>query len=453
MKRLFILILPLLLVVSCKDNSTGKQVVKTDYPLDTLLKITAQSDSSQSYWLYLPPNYNDNGTFPVVWLFDAHGNGHKITKAFMPAARKYGFVLAGSNNFRNNVKDLNHILDVLFSDLNSGIHINASQQYTGGFSGGARVAAMLTMNGRSFKGTAMLSAGLSQGMQVINNDFCLITYAGTRDFNYNEITRATPLEAQKLGIPYQIIVFRGKHEYPPQDLLQESLLWFKLNMIKRGEAPKNKKLVKQTVMYFDSLAKAQNNIYDKYTVLKREKAFLDGLTKTNNIDKQIQEIEQSREFKNHIAKLQKISALEAKLQQGYYMAIQDKDAKWWENEINVINEKIKTEKDPDYKDLYYRIENFISIMAYSQVNHALMAGDLASAAKYLTIYKAVDPHNPDVYTFEACYYAKQKQYDKAKEAFAKAVENGFFDRSQLKRKCFDPIRQDLIKMAEKDRNN
>src|SRR5512141_1557867 len=71
------------------------QVTVKDQVTDTLL---CRAVNGQSYSLYLPAQYDNKKSWPVILIFDPASRGRTAVNAFLAAGRKYGFILACSNN-------------------------------------------------------------------------------------------------------------------------------------------------------------------------------------------------------------------------------------------------------------------------------------------------------------------------------------------------------------------
>ena len=88
------------LTISCGTNASQNTIHK---PL-TFSAITHKvctDDTSQSYEVYLPSGYPAQKKWPVIFVFDPHGNGKLAVEHFKEAAEMFGYVVLGSNNSRN----------------------------------------------------------------------------------------------------------------------------------------------------------------------------------------------------------------------------------------------------------------------------------------------------------------------------------------------------------------
>src|ERR1017187_4246613 len=62
--------------------------------------VICKSDSTQSYALYIPAKANKSA-LPIIYFFDAHGDGALPLKKYKSLADAYGFILIGSNSSKN----------------------------------------------------------------------------------------------------------------------------------------------------------------------------------------------------------------------------------------------------------------------------------------------------------------------------------------------------------------
>jgi hypothetical protein len=73
-----------------------------DLPVGKIIeRVVCLKDDSQSYALYLPPNYTTDRRWPVIYAFDPAARGLRPVERFKDAAEKYGYIIVGSNNSRN----------------------------------------------------------------------------------------------------------------------------------------------------------------------------------------------------------------------------------------------------------------------------------------------------------------------------------------------------------------
>src|SRR5262245_33774455 len=100
-------------------------------------RVVCLKDASQSYALYLPPNYAPDRQWPILYAFDPGARGVRPVERFKDAAERYGYIVVGSNNSRNGPGvPLTEIIRALFDDTQARFPIDQKRVYTTGFSGG-----------------------------------------------------------------------------------------------------------------------------------------------------------------------------------------------------------------------------------------------------------------------------------------------------------------------------
>ncbi len=442
-----------LLFAACSGQQKDKAAerIGVDLPLDSVLTIKVKADTTQTYVLYLPPQYSDDGSFPVIFAFDSQGEGGKVVKWLLPAARRYGYVIAGSMNFKNRVGNLDYILSSLMNDLFSRLKVNTNRLYAVGFSGGGRVAATLAAEDTRFRGVLSMSAGVDFTM-IRNKNLCAAATAGLGDFNYWEVVKNSPQFAQNAQVPFWYAVFDGGHEYPPQQFARLSLLWFEANAMKKGIEPKNKSLIKEIKQVWDTIIDTSKTIGQQVWAYQSAGKFLQGLKSTRKYQKHLSKLVESGQYKQYLAEQNRIYGMEVYLQQQYFQALKSKNLAWWNNEISVLNKKIQQEKDPLYRGMYKRLKAFISIVCFSLSRDMIQKGFYDEARRIVEIYQLDDPQNPDVYFYWACLYANSNEQDSARWAIKKAFELGFNNYRRLQDyQCQTKIQglDDILKKVKK----
>ncbi len=240
--------------------------------------IRCHKNPEYGYALYLPSNYTPDKAWPLLLAFDPRARGINAVERFAPAAEKYGWIIAGSNNSRNG--DGNSSLQSLrevSGDIFVRYKINDKRIYAGGMSGGARVATGFALSTKSPKSAP----------------FPIFGTAGTEDFNWSELYELD----HELKSPHRVAVFEGGHIWLNADLATQAVEWFELAAMRQGLKEKDPDLVKTL---FESRAKqaetqqgkqawesARNIAADFAGLDDRAPAFAD-LAKTKAKDKAVQ---------------------------------------------------------------------------------------------------------------------------------------------------------------------
>ena len=427
--KLFIIILISLLSFSCgqKENKTIAHIT------DSQVNISYQkcmSDTSQSYWIAVPPLRDSLRALPLIIAFDPHGDGKLAVSSLTGASADFGYMVAGSNIIRNGYERMEEAFSVMRNDILNRYNVDKERIYAAGFSGGGRFAQIFSQMYPDVKAVISIGAG-----SVFNpsakplNKLPVLFLAGNEDFNYMEINSSAK-NLESMGFRYYIYEFKGRHEWPDRQIMDEAVLWFEFDDCRRNKNRKDDPLIKNWLAIVkdraDSLI-ADQEIIQACQEYEKGIAFLSGLVNIKSISKEIESLKGTRAYNDQLSKKQYAQNLEIRLQQGYIRAFNQKDTAWWGKEIRNLNREINQGKDTYLLSAYKRIKSFLSMASYSFCNESVKANDLMRAARLIEIYRTIDPANPDVNYFSALYYSRSGQPEKAKEYFRRAIAAGFKD--------------------------
>ncbi len=404
-------------------------------PADTLLTLTLKNDPSLSVTLYLPPRYADTLSFPLLLLFDPHGAGSLPVKKYQALARKYGYILAGSNNIRNGMSgtEIERILRLLTSDLYSRFSFDSKQLYAAGFSGGARVATLLALTDPSLRGVAACGGGLPSAGNLPPVRFDLIGFAGREDFNLPELLQ---LDASLATQPCRhfLVRFAGTHEWPPAPVFEDAFRWFAFNAMRDTLIPRNDTLIGSFLQKTENLLHSSPppGPLEKEYLLSKITTFLQGLAPTAPYEKELQQLRASGAFRKAQEDFATLLLEEKGLEQYYLKNFPDKSAGWWKNEIIKMDRRI-AESTGERRNSYLRVKHYLSLAAFMQTEAALKRHLPDESKKYLSLYKLLDPENPDVWLFDAVYHAQRGEQDAARASLKKAKTLGFSDAARISR--------------------
>ena len=418
------------LFIACKNPKTEPLQVK-DLTFNEITHKNCDADTNQQYEVYLPKT-KTVGKFPVIYVFDPQGAGKFAVSHFKEAAELYGYIIIGSDNSKNGVSGLDHILKTLLNDVAQNYPINTERQYAAGFSGGGRVAGMLASNYPSIKGIITCGAGFTP--HEATSVFDVFAIAGKEDFNYNEVVTAR-LQLNNLSWEHAASYFDGGHTWPSNQLINEAVLWFQLNAMRKQQIPVDNNLIETQLDIFilnaDSMIKKQHMLAAE-TECTKGISFFNSLIKTQKLENKLNEIRETETYKLEKEKAEQIFKLEQKLRDGYIHAITVNDMAWWKNEIEVLNQNIKQEKNFATFQMLKRIKGFLGIVCFSFASRAANENDIDALKKLVGIYELIEPQNSDCYFYKAVLASKTNKLQEAKGYYKKALELGFKDITKAK---------------------
>jgi dienelactone hydrolase len=202
-----------------------------------------QGDSSESYSLYLPSSYTEQRRWPILYLFDPGGRGRRPVDLYKDIAERYGFILAGSNNSRNFSSEQSRNLSAIWQDTHRRLALDAHRTYTGGFSGGARVAGLMATSCSLCQIAGVIANGAGYPSSRPQGDKLQYFLAvGNQDFNWPEVMNVRR-EREEAGLQYRVRVFAGTHQWPPADVMQDAVEWLQVKAMQAGALPRDSEFI------------------------------------------------------------------------------------------------------------------------------------------------------------------------------------------------------------------
>ena len=209
-----------------------------------LPSVECLAHPEQSYALYLPSNYSHDRRWPMVISSDPAARGTVPLELQKNAAEQLGYVLAASNHSRNGAwKPRLEATDALLNDVQARVSIDTRRVYFAGFSGGARASSQFAMLCKCSAGVLLSGAGFSSGQSPPEDSvFPVFSAVGTLDFNYSEVISLQDL-LTKGGYPHWLRTFEGAHQWPPSEVMEEALTWFRIQAMKSEREPRDQNFI------------------------------------------------------------------------------------------------------------------------------------------------------------------------------------------------------------------
>jgi len=205
-----------------------------------LPRVICSAHPEQSYALYLPSKYSPNRNWPLLLSSDPGARGNLPLELQKAAAEKWGFVLASSNNSRNGPGQARlDATQAALIDVETRVSIDTHRLYLAGFSGGARFSSQIALACKCSAGVLLDGAGFANDQSIATDQpFPVFSAIGILDFNYSEVI---PLQdaLDKAGYPHFLRVFHGSHEWGPVEVMEEAIIWFRIQSMKAGREPRD----------------------------------------------------------------------------------------------------------------------------------------------------------------------------------------------------------------------
>ncbi len=439
------ILLLLLTTVSCVS---GQQSKSNEFENSKIYPAVACSaDTTLTYALFLPPQYEKGKPCPILILFAPGGNGLAPVTHFSTEAASKGFILAGSNNSKNGMdfEQTTAIYRKMLADITSRFDIEKKAIYLGGFSGGSRVAGAVAITEGGIAGVVGCGAGLPAINRNPVGPFSYLAVVGTQDFNYTEIKQLDEM-LESAHYQHHLLVFDGIHQWPIKELLPDIFTWLRFDAMRQKAVPADRNEINRFIEKNDKIATAlatEGQYPEQLAVYIKMLHYLQGLTDVEPLKAEINRLSVEKKVIAFQKQQQKLLDLEQELQQKYSPELNLKNVDWWKNEASQLQSLTKQSRKPEVNQVYQRVLAFLSMNCYMYSNDALKRGNLVSAEKYIEIYRLVDPTNTEHRYMAAKVAAINHNADAVFKALDQAFELGFKDVTRLKSDAdFKPYQQD-----------
>jgi len=454
-----LLFLIYILTISCdmpkneqheSSNDNFEKPIRLSIP-DTLnagilyQKVAINHDELNTFALYLPKLYNKSTLWPVVFFFDAGGNGALPVAQYQQLADSLGYVFVGSNVSKNGQSPEEAIMtwESLKNCCLNNFSINKNRILLAGFSGGARVCCTIAFKESDISGLIANSAGAQELEQLSNNNTLFIGLAGSGDMNRAEMIG---IDQHLLGssLKHFYIEFDGKHEWAPIKTMQKALMLASMNDYLNNPNDLNPKLIENFIAHQKSeieKLKSKNKWVEAYNELL---LLTDGTKGMNT--KPFESIDSLKNNSNFISQkndLLKLTVKETEIQQELYkLMLENPDINVWHSRIAQIRKNALQKND--IGQMHQRLLGYASLLCYSLSNRNLVAKNYPAAELMVSCYEIADPENAEVYFFKAILNAAQLDSANTYINLNKSIKLGFTDKKRISNQLeFNFLREDV----------
>ena len=431
------------------------QVSDKDQITDT---VQCRDETGQSYALYRPAQYDNKKSWPVTLIFDPAARGRTGVNTFIEAGRKYGFILACSNNSRNGPMEDNFVAAAaMLRDVEERFTVDQSRIYAAGFSGGSRFAMAFAVKEKMISGVIGCGAGTPNDRNYLpsgNSDFLYYGLAGTRDMNYPEMHDLSGFFNNRTRVISYFRTFPGGHQWPGSDLITEAVEWIVLQTINRKIIPADRTFLSyvenKTQNLIDSQLSAGNQV-DAIMYMRFAARDFQGTPFASRMTKLLTDFEKSSEYQKAIRKWNKMAATEQEKKEKYlnYLraivnsgSLPDSASVWWRNETRELI-RLRDKGSPENSQMASRVLNFISILCSEQGTSYYRNRFYVQAAFMFEICTLSDSENPNNYYNLARSLAGSGKSKASVDALSAAMNHGFNSRKTIESDpVFGKIRDD-----------
>jgi pimeloyl-ACP methyl ester carboxylesterase len=440
-KKIFILVFFLQTFTS--QSFLFPQASAKDQITDT---VQCRDMIGQSYALYRPAQYDNKKSWPVILIFDPSARGRTGVNTFIEAGRKYGFILACSNNSRNGPMGDNFTAAAaMLQDVAERFTVDQRRIYVAGFSGGSRFAMAFAIKEKRISGVIGCGAGLPNDRNYLpsgNSDFLYYGLAGNRDMNYLEMHDLSGFFSNQTRVISYLRTFSGGHQWPGSDLITEAVEWIVLQTMNRKIIPDDQTFLSYIENKTQNLIKSQLSAGNKNDALRYMKSAardFQGTPFASQMTKLLIDSEKSSEYLQATQKWNKMAATEQESKEKFlnYLSeivnsgsLPDSASAWWENETRALI-RLRDKGSPENSQMASRVLNFISILCSEQGASYYRNRLYAQATFLFEICTLSDSENQNNYYNLARSLAGSGKSKESVDALSAAMNHGFNSRKTV----------------------
>ncbi|HSA94881.1 MAG TPA: hypothetical protein VLJ16_02435, partial [Acidobacteriota bacterium] len=335
--------------------------------------------------------------------------------------------------------------------------VDERRVYSGGFSGGARVASLVPgVVGRAIAGIIGCGAGLAGGLEpgeVRAAGYFGLT--GLSDFNYEEMRRLDRA-FDPTGLAHRFLFFEGGHDWPDPAFCARAVEWLEVAAMKAGLRPKDQALVQAAVAReLDEAGSFERagRVYWAVDRLEAAAALAAGLEDVPGLQERIAGLRSHRDYATFVRAEARRAERAADFRRefgGAFGAVEDDEAGGGaavgavlqELRIGILKREARSAKTPEARELASRLLFDFSFAAQARAMDLYAARDLVRAGAYFDLAIAACeaglPRERYLYFNRACVAALAGDKRGALKFLSTAADKGFADAEALE--TSEPLR-------------
>ncbi len=414
--------------------------------------VQCAEDPSQHYCIYIPDSLSKKEKYPILFLLDPGGEADTAVLKYQHLAEKYKIILASSYQVKNGAYTENYnALNSMIQDVLSNYPIDESAQLMAGFSGGSRIAYVYASRATKIRGVIASGAyfpGNSNDFMPPRFNYSAIV--GSYDFNFAEGLNMHNLMLQK-NRPFQFVVFKGEHAWPPEIILERSLA-YQLSLIPE--------YTRYKYDFLDFERKALEQSTSAGDLLNARWAMENIKLVDNQIQTAYQLLTGSQKYKEKVIDFERSFMLEDSLKKNIVEGVRGillkgteaehkitKNLQWWKTQIESINDLSTDEEHVYTANAAHRALAHIGIILWEVNRKVIQDKHFDQALETAQVLVEAYPDNQTYRALEAESLLAIGENEEAKLVYLKALELGFKENNKYLK--FSPYIKQLSSLSKK----
>jgi hypothetical protein len=374
------------------------------------LHLQCRNDTTEQYAIYLPSQYSESDSWPIIFVFDPVARAELAAETFRESAESLGYIVMVSHSARNGPwEPLLKAAGAMFSEAYAHYRIDTNRIYMTGFSGGSRAALLLALQDTRIDGVIGCGAGMPVGIEppqsLSEYDFTYVGCVGTQDMNYHEQV-AHQQSLDQAGIRNTLLKFRGPHQWPPPEVIREAMLYLDFQASQQGIHTQSTSIQAYRVALNRARGFHQQAYHvDAVDILSKITADFEGIVDISEALELMDSIEATKDFDKQVKYTERISRKETQLQSqmdahllqvtqlGLPAESNDvlKGVDWWISTLLGVR-KSADKSDPLIQDMYMRIYRS-SILTFIVGSENFAEYNLELALRFNQVWADSDPES------------------------------------------------------------
>lgn len=403
-----------------------------------------QLDANLHYSVYYPIRFQTKEKFPVLILFDPHGDPDFPLNKYKALADEYDFILLASKESKNgnSAEQTANIIQTILYQTHLIDKADTNQIFTGGFSGGARVASMLALSPSGVKGLVVCGAGIPAGSWTGVPPHVIVGIAGNSDMNLTEILNFKTQDPRMMS-RYQTIRYSGDHAWPPVSLMENAFIAFAAIAQRDRITPVSISQLEAGLAHLKQQSDSSSGIIEKVELYKNMVKNYQGMMDIRKVEIELEQLMNSIEFKQALSVENEFKQTEEKNRKYFLNALGVKDTLWWRTEFQRWESNKSTKSPIAFEEMKSRVRGMISLSTYMSLNRAVAALQKEQCAYFSAVYRLVDPQNSEAWYLSAVSAVMDGNFENGLRFLDEAIRLGFNDVARCSREpAFASIQND-----------
>lgn len=398
----------------------------------------------ENFAMYLPTSFENNGKWPVLFVFDMKGRAKQALAMFKKAAEEQNYILAASNNVSDTLPISDNVLiaNRMFNTVYDLLPIHKDRVYTAGIESGAKMASLIPVFVKSVEGVVAIGAPFPNTELLSEKDkFHFIGIVGREDFNYSEMVNVQKV-FNRLKYPNSLLIHDGGDGWPPKRFIDKAFYQLTFASMARGDLSKDTVVLeRQFKLDLEEVRQqiASRRLLEAYedmgTVLNTYKAHFN----TDSLRQARKDLKKDRVYRAQKREMNNIQFKESLLKDDYrYSLLEDLDALnynnlgWWNFQMGELR---KYDQKPRFreKQLGKRLIGFLNALVEDNIDieRSQKIVDM-QAVSFLWMLKTItDPKDYSYYLKIISDSSKFEDYGTALFYLEELLKNGYQNKAEL----------------------